>query len=141
RIERNPQTRYFFNDLLRKNDVRLYTDHGEVDLNNDEQEMLGDMISVMSKYYVRTSKRRTKNSIKRTIEEGKIHGILAYGYMAGQNKMMEINPEEAKVVELIFKLSLEEKGFIAIAKELDARGIPTRYGTLKNGGIKSKSTY
>ncbi|MDL5513969.1 recombinase family protein [Arenibacter sp. M-2] len=141
RIERNPQTRYFFNDLLRKNDVKLYTDHGEIDLNNDEQEMLGDMISVMSKYYVRTTKRRIKNSVKRNIAEGKIHGILAYGYMAAQNKMMMINPEEAKVVELIFKLSMEGKGYIAIAKELDSRGIPTRYGTLKNGGIKSKSTY
>jgi site-specific DNA recombinase len=141
RIERNPQTRYFFNDLLRKNDVKLFTDNGEVDLNNDEQEMLGDMMSVMSKYYVRTTIRRVKNSVKRNIAEGRIHGILAYGYMAGDNKMMVINPEEAKVVRLIFDLSLKGNGYINIAKELEARGFPTRYATLKEGGIKSTKTY
>ena len=141
RIERNPQTRYFFNDLLRKNEVKLYTDNGEVDLYNDEQEMLGDMMSVMSKYYVRTTKRRVKNSVARNISEGKIHGILAYGYMCGENKTMVINPEEAEVVKLIYKLSLEGNGYINIAKELTARRIPTRYAILKDGGIQSTGTY
>jgi len=141
RIERNPQVRFIFNDILRKNNVRLFTDAGEIDLHSDEQEMLGDMISVMSKFHVRTTKKRVKNAVKRNIAEGRIHGIMAYGYMRGENSMMVINPEEAEVVKLIYSLNLQGQGFVNIAKELDRRGIPTRYKTLTESGIAATKTY
>lgn len=141
RIERSPKTRLIFLDAIRKNNVRLFYDSGEVDMESEEMEMMGDMISAFSKYFARTSRRRAKNSIKRNISEGKAHGIVAYGYKYGKDKMMVVDEEEADVVKLIFELSVSGSGFQTIAKELDRLGVPTRYNKLAEEGIESKGTY
>jgi hypothetical protein len=52
-----------------------------------------------------------------------------YGYRVTDDKMrLEIVPEEAEIVRLIFDLSLSGKGARVIAKELNSRGIPSPTG-------------
>ena len=138
RLERNPQVRFVFNQILKDNNVRLFVDSGEVDLHNDESEMLGDMMSVFNQYYVRITTKKIKNVIYRNISEGKIHGILPYGYMADKDNMFVINPDESDVVKLIYKMHLEGNGFIKIANELNRRNMPTRYNKLVADGGNNK---
>jgi site-specific DNA recombinase len=127
RLERNPQVRFALKKLLKENDTKLYTETGEVDLNDDELEMLGDIVSIMNSYYVRITTKKIKSVIKRNVSSGKIHGLPAYGYTKDENRTMVINKEEAKIVKLIYKLSFEGKGQRWIAQYLYEQKIPTRY--------------
>lgn len=64
---------------------------------------------------------------------------LPYGYITGENKMLVINEEEAKVVKLIYDLALKGMTLFGIAQHLNSLGVPTRRTiqgktrTIKNG--------
>ena len=76
-----------------------------------------------------TRSRRVKEAMEARALEGNVLGRVLYGYRAGENGNLEIVPEEAKVVELIFRLYTREAiGFRLIAQELNERGIKTRRG-------------
>ena len=76
-----------------------------------------------------TRARRIKEAMEARALEGNVLGRVLYGYRAGENGNLEIVPEEAKVVELIFRLyTQEEMGFRLIAQELNERSIKTRRG-------------
>ena len=76
-----------------------------------------------------TRSRKVKEAMEARALEGNVLGRVLYGYRAGENGNLEIVPEEAKVVELIFRLyTREDLGFRLIAQELNERGIKTRRG-------------
>ena len=73
--------------------------------------------------------RKVKEAMEARALEGNVLGRVLYGYRAGDNGTLEIVPDEASVVELIFRLyTREELGFRLIAQELNERGIKTRRG-------------
>lgn len=51
-----------------------------------------------------------------------------YGYMNGETGALEIDPEQAPIVELIFKLYLQGRSILGIIKELERRGIKSPTG-------------
>ena len=76
-----------------------------------------------------TRSRRIKEAMEARALEGNVLGRVLYGYRAGENGNLEIVPDEARVVELIFRLyTREDLGFRLIAQELNERGIKTRRG-------------
>ncbi len=76
-----------------------------------------------------TRSRKVKEAMEARALEGNVLGRVLYGYRAGQDGNLEIVPEEARVVELIFRLyTRDELGFRLIAQELNERGIKTRRG-------------
>ena len=76
-----------------------------------------------------TRSRKVKEAMEARALEGNVLGRVLYGYRAGENGNLEIVPDEASVVELIFRLyTREELGFRLIAQELNQRGIKTRRG-------------
>ena len=76
-----------------------------------------------------TRSRRVREAMEARALKGNVLGRVLYGYRAGENGNLEIAPDEAKVVELIFRLyTREELGFRLIAQELNERGIKTRRG-------------
>ena len=70
---------------------------------------------------------------RRSFENGKVH--LPYGrflgYDRGEDGKPVVNPEQAKVVELIYRLFLDGKTSRLIAQELEQRGIPSPGGGAK----------
>lgn len=76
-----------------------------------------------------TRGRRVREAMEARALEGNVLGRVLYGYRAGPGGSLEIVPEEAKVVELIFRLyTNDDLGFRLIAQELNAREIKTRRG-------------
>ena len=76
-----------------------------------------------------TRSRRFKETMEARAIEGNALGRVLYGYRAGKNGNLEIAPDEARVIELIFRLyTRDELGFRLIAQELNERGIVTRRG-------------
>lgn len=140
RLERNTSVRFIVKKILVENKCRLFTATGEVDLNNDEDDLMGDIMSVMNSYYVKITKRKVKSVLRRNASEGKAHGITAYGY-ANNKGMLEIDSDEIKIVKLIYQMSLEGVGTRSIAEHLNAQNVPTRYNKIGKGTISNKNKY
>lgn len=95
--------------------------------------MSGDgelMLSILSSFAQEESlsvsencKWRIRDKFKRGIPT--VHPILGYRYV---NENLEIVPEEAKIVQMIFKLYLEGMGTNAIMKHLRRLKVPTKMG-------------
>lgn len=143
RLERNPQVRFVFQNIMKNLGVRLFLNSGEVDINNLESGLTGDLMSVMNKFHNDITSRKIKNVLKNNASKGIVHGIMPYGYCRDESKMMMIDEEEKKIVERIYTMSLSGIGTIKIAETLSDESILTRYNKMKHGGtitIKNKYT-
>ncbi len=69
-----------------------------------------------------------RQSMARKALRGVVMGRVPYGYKTGDRGQLEENPEEAKVVKIIFGLAAKGKGIRAIAADLNSRGLRTRRG-------------
>jgi len=72
---------------------------------------------------------RVREAMRVRAMHGKGMGKSPYGYRIGANQKLEIVPEEADTVILIYKLYLEQNmGVRLIARHLNEQGIPTKQG-------------
>jgi site-specific DNA recombinase len=136
RLTRNQRESIIIREIFIENDITLYELNGEINLKDPAQELLVGIKSLLGSF----ERKKTIVRIKRTFEtsalEGKVFGgkLVKYGYKRDANKLLIIENEEAKIVKLIFKLSLEGLGTKRIAEELNKRNIPTKRMNL--GGAK-----
>jgi site-specific DNA recombinase len=135
RLERNPQVRLFLRSIFLKNKVRLYTEKGEVDLNDEDQTLMEDIFSLFNAREVAKTRKRVKSVLLRNAKEGRSHGVLPYGYTTDSDKKIIIDEEEAEIVRLVFRESLAGKGVSTIAELLNNSGVPTRYNKIAKGTI------
>ncbi len=78
----------------------------------------------------RTRSRRIKESMRERALQGQALGRPPYGYRIGADGKLEVVPDEARVVELIFRLYTRDlMGFRLIVQHLNERGILTRRGS------------
>ena len=143
RFERNPQIRFVILDIFKKNNIKYYTAmDGEVDLNDPQAEFFGDLLSVINKYHVTTTKIKVKSALKVRAREGKGKGIYPYGYTKDTNGYIVIDEEEAVIVRRMFEMSLNGIGTRTIADIFNQEEIPTRYNKMSTGGtLTTKNKY
>lgn len=142
RFERNPQIRFIINDLFKKHNITYITQmDGVVDLHDPQAEFFGDLLSVINKFHVTTTKIKVKSVLKNRVKEGKTRGILPYGYTKDENDVMIVDEEEALIVKRIFKMSLEGIGTKTIADTFNQEEIPTRYNKISKGTLSTKNKY
>lgn len=78
----------------------------------------------------RTRSQRVKESMRRRAASGKALGRTPFGYQIGPEGKLEVVPNEAEVVQLIYRLyTSDDMGFRLIAAHLNERGITTRRGS------------
>lgn len=78
----------------------------------------------------RTRSQRVKESMRIRAAQGKALGRPLFGYRIGPEGTLEVVPEEAAVVQLIYRLyTSDDMGFRLIAHHLNERGITTRRGS------------
>ena len=98
----------------------------------DSQKASNDIapfMNILNDMYARDISRKVKSAKLQRAKKGLFVGSEApYGYTSS-NGHLEINPETALVVQLIFQLALQGKGESCIAKELQNRKItnPSSY--------------
>jgi site-specific DNA recombinase len=142
RFERNPQIRFAILKIFKDNEVVYHTAmDGLVDLNDPQAEFFGDLLSVINKYHVTTTKLKVKSALRVRAKEGKSKGILPYGYTKDENGYILIEDDEAEVVKRIFSMSLEGIGTRTIAQTFNEEGILTRYNKIGKGTLKIKNKY
>lgn len=89
------------------------------------------MLSILASYAQEESYSASENKkwqMRRDFEQGKIGGIVMLGYRRTSEGSLEIIPDEAEIVKLIFNSYLSGMGKLAIANQLNEQGILTKNG-------------
>ncbi len=114
---------------LKKIGVEVYFTEDNIWTFNDEDgELKLTIMATLAQNESKKTSQRVKAGQKISFQNGVFYGtgnILGYDKIG---KDMIVNPEQAEVVKLIFKLYLEGYGTLKIKHELEKRGIPTATG-------------
>ena len=121
--------------VFQTNYCKIITPGKTYDLQNESDEQFTDMKFMFSRYELKTINKRLVRGRNQSASEGKFMGSMApYGYrpykLAGQKgNSLRIEPEEAKVVQMIYDMyGKQGMGYNAIAYALNDMHIPARKG-------------
>ena len=121
--------------VLQVNNCKIITPGKTYDLQNDSDEQFTDMKFMFSRYELKTINKRLVRGRNQSASEGKFMGSMApYGYRAfklpgEKGNSLRIEPEEAKVVQMIFEMYGKQGiGYNTIAHNLNQMHIPSRTG-------------
>ena len=121
--------------VLQLNSCKIITPGKTYDLQNDSDEQFTDMKFMFSRYELKTINKRLVRGRNQSASEGKFMGSIApYGYRAfklpgEKGNSLCIEPEEAKVVQMIFEMYGKQGiGYNTIAYQLNQMHIPSRIG-------------
>ena len=89
------------------------------------------------------SRQRTRDALRRLAERGYVAGGIVYGYRnrevrngdARSHVLCEIHPDQAEIVQRIFREIARGDGFTCIAKRLNAEGVPALRPTRRVGDV------
>lgn len=138
RLTRNAKEALTIREILIENDVQLFELGGAVNLKDPTQELLLGIKGLLGAFERKKTIVRIKRTFETSVLQGKALGgkLTNYGFTKDENKILIIEPNEAKVVKRIFKLCLEGLGTKKIAEKLNKEGVPTKRMNL--GGAKLK---
>ena len=121
--------------IFQTNYCKIITPGKTYDLQNESDEQFTDMKFMFSRYELKTINKRLVRGRNQSASEGKFMGSMApYGdrpyKLAGQKgNSLRIEPEEAKVVQMIYDMyGKQGMGYNAIAYALNDMHIPARKG-------------
>ena len=113
--------------------VRIIFENEEIDTSKYESEFL---ITLIEAFAQEESYNRSENilwGLKKGMKDGtsQLYNRKCFGYRKNKNGGLEICPEEAKTVRLIFDLYLQGSSILSIIKELESKEILTPSGKKK----------
>lgn len=112
--------------MLKELGVEVYFEKERVGTLSQKNEQLLTILSSIAQGESESISTNSRWSIVRRFQNGTfIISSPAYGYRKDENGNLIIQPEEAAIVRRIFDEYLGGKGSYAIAKELQAEGVPT----------------
>lgn len=130
-------------DFFKKEGVNIFFKKENLNTisDNPTNNLLLNLLSSVAELERNTIVDRTARGMRTSAERGTRmgFGILPYGYEADNKKMLVINEEEAKVVQMMFEMYAKGTSVRNIATHLNSLKIPTRNTkrgmkrTLKNG--------
>lgn len=132
RFARNQEESIVYKSLLKKAAVDVLS-VSEPLADGPFGSLIERIIEWMDEYYSIRLSGEVKRGMTENARRGNYQSIAPFGYRNVQDGL-EIVPEEAKLVELIFRKFLQEhKGFSAIARMLNDMGVKTHRGGLWEG--------
>ncbi len=148
RVFRNQVEQELTVQMLRKHHVELIS-HAEPLTNDDTGDLFRKFIGIVNEFQSKETSRATTRTMKENARRGYSNGgIIPFGYKSvdaelighKQKKRMEIEPVEAEIVRLAFRLAMEgdgrsgSMGTKKIAVWLNEHGYRTRRGSLFGTG-------
>lgn len=127
RFARNREDSVVYKSMLRK-DLNIDVVSISEDVGDDKMSILFEaMIEAMDEYYSINLAEEVKRGMTEKAKRGGVLSIAAFGYKVEDNEFV-IVPEEAEIIQKVFNDYLNGKGFLSIAKTLNAMGIRTHRG-------------
>jgi len=131
RLARSGITVLMFCDVIKNNDVKLYFgDKGLIDLNDPTEFLHLTIMAGFDEFKPSTQSKVTKQNLRLNAEEGKVCGIIPYGYYT-ENSFPFVDKKQEKVINQIYDSYLEGKGTQLIANVLNDAKEPTKYHLLE----------
>ncbi len=119
--------------MLKEKGIEIYFEKENIYTLDSKGELLITIMSSLAQEESRSISENVTWGMRKRFADGKV--ALPYkrflGYRKGGDKLPEIVPEEAKIVEDIYRMFLEGKAPSFIARNLMASGIPTPGGMVK----------
>ena len=129
RFARNTLDSIYYTRKLKSLGVGVIFSNDNINTLDPDSELRLTIMASIAQEESRKISERVKWGQRRAMERGVAFGNRIYGYDIKDGKL-NINEEEAKVIQLIFKLYTEDgMGTHVLAKELENRGIPTPTGS------------
>lgn len=125
RLERSPMIRFVLVDIFKTYNIKLFQGKRFIDLDDPDEEYFGAMESLNNNRYLNKISKKVKEVQGQNAREGKVNGILAYGYKKGDDSKIVIDDDESEVIKMIYKYSSEKKGVRQIASILNESDVPT----------------
>ena len=134
----------FLRDKIRF--ISIQEGYDNADPSNSGISILLSAVGMMNEVHCETTSQKTKEALRTLASEGKFIGSKApFGYTINpENKYhLIVDTEAAEVVQRIFSMACEGKGFKSIAGTLRREGIlnPTAYVNFKNPKHHANSEY
>jgi len=133
RMTRNESAQIMIKNILKKNNVIVYTTNQVFDFNDAEDEFISSLLGILAHRENTLRVKRSKRGMREAAKLGKWHGgVTPYGYSIiksdehSKNNRLRINPKEKEIYLKMVKWSLEGKGCFSIARELNNLGIKTK---------------
>lgn len=127
RFARNREDSVVYKSMLRK-ELNIDVISISEDVGDDKMAILFEaMIEAMDEYYSINLAEEVKRGMTEKAKRGGVLSIPAYGYKI-ENGEFVIVPEEAEIIKKVFNDYVNGKGFLSIAKALNAMGITTHRG-------------
>lgn len=127
RFARNREDSIVYKSLLKKeckvDVVSITEDFGE----DKFSVILEAMLEAMAEYYSLNLSDEVLKGMTEKAQRGEIQQVAPYGYI-NNNKTLEINEDEAKIVKLVYNDFLNGLGFKKIANKLNSMSITTKRG-------------
>lgn len=117
--------------VCKKNKVDIYYGDKLYKPTDPLEKAMDGFLGVMGEFYVDLTIDNVKKTISKNFRDGKAHGVAPYGYRTGKGKVLEIDPEQSKVVKQLFDWHIEGLGVASLAKRLNDLGTPTMYDPKK----------
>ncbi|KRM97013.1 integrase [Liquorilactobacillus aquaticus DSM 21051] len=132
RIARNTKDLLEMVDLFQKNGIGFASVSEKIDLDSAQGRFMFTIMGTVSELERNNIAENVYLGMYKRAQEGYATVGRVLGYKPGIDelgkKILKIEPEEAKIIRLIFNLFDQEKGLRAIANELNHRGYQTKNG-------------
>ena len=118
---------------LKEHGTEVYFEKENIWTFDGKGELLITIMSSIAQEESRSISENTTWGRRKQFQDGKVSVAFKYflGYDRGPDGNLVINPEQAEIVKLIYRLYLSGYSFISVARELTKRGIPTPKGRQK----------
>lgn len=127
RLGRNTGDSIKISELFDKNNVKLISLSESIDTTTPTGKAFFNFLSTMNQLERDTIAARVKSGMTQRAREGKWNGGICFGYEVS-NKKLEVNTEEARIVEEIFDYADQGFGYKKIAGILNRKGYTTKRG-------------
>ncbi|MDE5947065.1 MAG: recombinase family protein [Oscillospiraceae bacterium] len=105
------------------------------------ERLANPIINLMNEYHVMETSQKVRNVLEHYRRSGKFIGNrTVYGYVI-KNKQLEVDPEAAKVVRMVFNLKIDGMNHQAIGEYLNEMGISCPLEYKIENGVKAVSKH
>lgn len=132
RFARNRYDSAIYKARLKQNGIRLLSAMEKI-TDSPEGIIMEGLLEAMNEYYSAELSQKIKRGMRENVIKGKsTGGNIALGYRIGADKRLEINPEQAVIVQKIFEMYSQGCTYANIIAELNSLGCKTSRGNSYN---------
>jgi len=144
RLTRNENVGLLIYSYLIEREIKLFDLNGEINLNDGTTSLIVKFKILLGSFERKKVQERVKRNLETSVIKGRVGGgpLLNYGYKKGEHKLLTIDEEESKIIQMIYQYCLDGEGTKRISTILNEKGIPTKRmkeiqeGNIKNGTMK-----